>query len=138
MAEAAAEEERPLVLVVDDDPTTRILVRGALEPAGYAVEEAEGGAEAVSSFERSRPDIVLLDVNMPGMDGFAVCAALRARQDGRQVPVMMVTGLDDHDSIHRAYEIGATDFVTKPINLAQLGHRVRYLLRGSRLQQELR
>jgi len=129
---------RDLVLVVDDDPTLRLLAREALEPAGFGVAEAEDGVSAVTVCERLAPDIVLLDVHLPGMDGFGVCTELRKRLDGDPIPVLMMTALDDAESIHRAYEVGATDFITKPINWTLLPHRVRYLLRASRALEELR
>jgi len=122
----------PLVLVVDDDPAVRVLMREFLEQDGFAVEEAADGPPALSAFERLRPDIVLLDVVMPSMDGFAVCTALRKLFGGEHTPIVMVTGLDDIESINRAYEVGATDFITKPINWVILGYRIRYILRASR------
>jgi PAS domain S-box-containing protein len=127
-----------LILVVDDDVTMRLLMRTALEQAGFAVEEAENGVQGLSAFERLRPDLVLLDVMMPEMDGFAVCAALRQLPGGEGKSVLMVTGLDDIDSINRAYEVGATDFLTKPLNWTILGHRVRYMLRASRALEGIR
>ena len=121
-----------LVLVVDDDSTMRLLARMTLEQAGFGVEEAADGRDALAAFERLRPDIVLLDVQMPVLDGFDSCAALRTLAGGELVPVLMMTGLDDSDSINRAYEVGATDFITKPIAWPMLGHRVRYLVRANR------
>ena len=123
---------KPLVLVVDDDISMRLLTRETLEQAGFRVEEAFDGKTGVAAFERLRPDIVLLDVLMPVLDGFGACAALRKLEGGDHAPVLMMTGLDDSDSINRAYEAGATDFITKPIAWPMLGHRVRYLLRANR------
>lgn len=122
---------KPLVLVADDDENMRLLVRESLEPAGFEVDEAENGIEAVAAFDRSRPDIVLLDVMMPEMDGFTACSQLRSRPGGEHVPVIMVTGLDDIESINRAYDVGATDFISKPIKWANLQHHVRYMLRAA-------
>jgi len=124
--------ERPLVLVVEDDDTARFLVRASLEHAGMAVEEAVNGREGVAAFERMRPDLVLMDVLMPEMDGFAACAAIRALPGGELVPVLMMTGLDDVDSIREAYKAGATDFTTKPIHGTILGHRVTFIIRAGR------
>ena len=121
-----------LVLVVDDDSMMRVLARATLEQGGFAVEEANDGHAGVSAFERLRPDIVLLDVLMPVLDGFGACAALRKLEGGDHAPVLMMTALDDSDSINRAYEAGATDFITKPIAWPMLVHRVRYLLRANR------
>ena len=128
---------RPLVLVVDDEATSRLLTREALEQSGLSVTEAEDGGSALSAFESARPDLVLLDVEMPDMDGFAVCRKLRSRPDARYVPIVMLTGRDDIDSINGAYSAGATDFIAKPINWTLLGHRARYILRTSNAVREL-
>src|SRR3989442_10489918 len=91
----------PLVLVIDDDPGMRLLIRETLEPAGFTIEEAEDGVPALAAFEHLRPDVVLLDVNMKDMDGFAVCTAVRKMDGDDGTPVVMVTGLDDVASINR-------------------------------------
>ena len=131
LANARTGADAPLVLVIDDDGMMRMLVRESLESGGFRVEEAEEGESGLVLFESLRPDVVLLDVVMPGMDGFSTCAALRGLIVGARVPVLMMTGLDDTVSVNRAYECGATDFVTKPIAWPILSHRVRYLLRAS-------
>lgn len=127
----------PLVLTVDDDITSRLLTRGALEQAGFSVEEAENGEEALEAFNRLAPDMVVSDVMMPVMDGFTFCSRLRLLPHGKLVPVLMITGLDDVESIQQAYEAGATDFITKPFNWLVLCQRVRYMLRASRLMAQL-
>jgi signal transduction histidine kinase len=131
-------DERAVVLVADDDRTMRLLIRSALEQAGFAVKEVENGEQAVALFPSLRPDLVLLNVLMPAMDGFEACRAIRALPDGEQVPILMVTGLDDTISIKRAYEAGATDFITKRVNWVVLGSRARYMLRASRSFEALR
>jgi len=138
MTDRGIERATPLVLVVDDDLNTRILVRECLEQAGFGVEEAGDGEKGMSLFEEMHPDIVLLDVVMPRVDGFDACAGIRNLEGGGTVPILMMTGLDDEDSINRAYEVGATDFTSKPVNWVILPHRVRYLLRASRAIGELR
>jgi diguanylate cyclase (GGDEF)-like protein/PAS domain S-box-containing protein len=120
------------VLVADDDPMVRLIARESLRHADFEVSEAADGQEALDRFDQLRPDIVMLDVRMPVMDGFSACALLRDHPAGMLTPILMVTGLDDVESIHRAYEAGATDFVAKPINWLILGHRLRYMLRASR------
>jgi DNA-binding response OmpR family regulator len=110
----------------------RLLTVKALQKEGLEVLQAGNGKEALSLFDQSLPDVVILDVMMPVMDGFSVCSEIRRHPRGMLVPVLMVTGLDDIESIRRAYEAGATDFATKPINWLVLGHRVRYMLRASR------
>jgi len=119
------------VLVVDDDPVMRMLMLRMLEQVGLPAIEAENGERAVALFAERSPDLVLLDVDMPGMDGFSVCRAIRAQEQHHAVPVIMVTGGDDLDAVTQAYEDGATDFVSKPINWPILGHRVLYVLRAS-------
>jgi len=124
-------QKDPVILVIDDDMAIRMLMRESLEQGGMRVEEAENGVEALSAFERFHPDVVLMDVNMPKMDGFTACSKLRQIPGGEDATVVMVTGLDDVQSIERAYEVGATDFITKPINWPILNHRVRYLIRAT-------
>src|SRR5213082_517044 len=120
----------PLILIADDDETERFLQRQVLEPAGFEIVEAKSGAAALEAFNEHRPDLVILDVMMPEMSGFEVCQAIRTLPGGRNTPVLMATALDDVDSIERAYRVGATDFIDKPINWPVLPHRVRYLLRA--------
>ena len=125
------------VLLVDDDPMVRMLVKSALVQRGLDVTDVAGGRDALASFRQHRPDIVLLDAMMPDMDGFQVCRELRALPDGEHVPVIMLTGLDDEQSIARAYESGATDFFIKSPLMALLTERIRYLLRTARMREEL-
>ena len=103
MTEEASQKDRPVVLIADDDVTMRLLMRETLEQAGFTVAETEDGVQALSAFVRVRPDIVLLNVLMPKMDGFTTCATLRTLPSGAHTPVLMVTGLDDVESINRAY-----------------------------------
>ena len=138
MSEADLPRERPLVLVADDDASTRLLVRKTLEMAGFDAAECEDGRKAVSEFVRLGPKVVVLDVMMPGMDGFQACAEIRRMPSGGMVPILMLTGLDDVESVNKAYEAGATDFAVKPINWTILGHRVRYMLRASQILDDLR
>jgi diguanylate cyclase (GGDEF)-like protein/PAS domain S-box-containing protein len=138
MNEKPSFRERPLVLVADDDPIVRLMMGKALKQAGFAVETAEDGTAALSAATRCQPDIVLLDVLMPKMDGFVVLSELRKKPEGLHLPVVMVTGLDDTESVRRAYATGATDFITKPIHWPNLGFHVQYLLRAHRTAVELR
>ena len=119
------------ILVVDDDAGGRRLTRATLCKAGFNVIEAADGHLALEQLRAGLPDLVLLDVSMPVMDGFTACEALRRLPGGERVPVVMMTGLDDVESIDRAFLVGATDFITKPINWTILAHRVRYMLRAS-------
>ena len=127
-----------IVLVVDDEPMNRLLVSETLRQAGLRIVEASSGAEALKLFPQCNPQMVLLDVMMPEMNGFEVCRALRALPGGETVPILMLTGLEDLESINQAYESGATDFAAKPINWVLLRQRVRYLLRAGQAMNDLR
>jgi diguanylate cyclase (GGDEF)-like protein/PAS domain S-box-containing protein len=128
----------PKVVVADDDDALRMLISESLSQAGCEVTGVVDGASAIVAFKKIQPDIVLLDVNMPGLDGFATCAELRRLPGGDYIPIVMTTGLDDVDSINRAYEAGATDFITKPITLRILSQRVRYMWRATESARALR
>lgn len=110
----------------------------SLKAEGFTVVEARDGTEAVSLFASRSPDIVILDVLMPGKDGYEVCAELRATSPGATVPILMLTGLDDTASLDHAFEAGATDFSTKPLSSGLLAHRVRYMLRVKESMDALR
>jgi predicted signal transduction protein with EAL and GGDEF domain/DNA-binding response OmpR family regulator len=127
----------PRVLLVDDDEVNLMLTSIALREAGFDVVEAADGAAALRQLEESAPDLVVLDALMPGMDGFETCRALRAMPGYAQVPVLMLTGLDDDASITRAYRAGATDFFVKSTQWSLLAGRLRYMLRASRTRIEL-
>jgi signal transduction histidine kinase len=126
------------ILIVDDDPIVRSLMRATLEVDGYDVIEAGDGDEACSLVEAHRPKLLVADVVMPRMDGFSLVRELRRQADWCYLPILMATGLDDVPSITKAYEAGATDFISKPINWVVLGHRVRYMLRANLAFEELR
>ena len=125
------------VLVADDDGATRYLIRAALEQDAWTVEEAADGTSACASLSRRRPDLVLLDVDMPGMNGFEVCAHLRTLEGGEHLPVLMITGVDDQESVTHAYEAGATDFLSKPFNITVLRQRVQYMYRALEATRDL-
>jgi len=137
MNETRPEDPKPLVLIVDDDEGARLLTEIALTNAEFRVVQAEDGKQALEVFRAERPDIVLLDVSMPVMDGFHACLELRRLPGGESVPVLMLTGHEDISSINRAYEVGATDFLTKSSNWEMVAHRVRYMLRAARAFSEL-
>jgi len=130
--------EAATLLIVDDDPVVRSLMRDSLEDDGFTVIEAENGAEACERCEQAMPALIVVDAVMPIMDGFELCRALRQRPQTAQIPILMATGLDDADSIARAYEAGATDFIAKPLNWLMLSQRIRYMLRAARAFDDLR
>ncbi|MDG4597765.1 MAG: EAL domain-containing protein [Candidatus Contendobacter sp.] len=125
------------ILVVDDDPTIRLLAREILEMKGFVVLEADNGGDALQHFAATGGDLILLDVVMPKLDGFATCQRLRQTSGGLHVPIVMMTGLEDSASIQRAYDVGATDFIVKPIIWSILAQRVRYILRASKALREV-
>jgi putative two-component system response regulator len=117
------------ILVVDDEERNRRLLAAMLEADGYLVLEAADGEQALALARQSAPDLILLDIMMPGMDGFEVARALKADHATRPVPVVMVTALDDRESRLRGLEAGAEEFITKPVDRNELRVRVRNLLR---------
>ncbi|CAI4030666.1 EAL domain-containing protein [Nitrospira tepida] len=129
--------KRPLVLVVDDEPGIQSLIGETLSQAGFEVEAVSTGQEAVTRFPLLKPDLVLMDVLLPGMNGFAACSLLRRLPQAAHVPIVFMTSFEDTESVERAYEAGATDFMSKPFNPLILGHRVRYLLRAGAALREL-
>ena len=130
-------DEGARILVVDDDSATRMLVRRTLERYGYVVDEADNGKVALDMFEQLNPAVVLLNGSMPEMDGFAVCAELQSRPTARNTPILMVTSLDDEGSIARAFEAGASDYITKPVNWVVLRHRLRRVIVESHDQKRI-
>jgi len=138
MAEGACLFESPQetdgmkVLVVDDDAHVRNFYREVMEEIGCLVEEASDGQAAIDCFRANPPDLVLLDLVMPGIDGFETCRILRRMEQGRTVPILVVTGLQETAAIHRAYDAGATDFIAKPVQGALLAYRALFLLRTGR------
>jgi diguanylate cyclase (GGDEF)-like protein len=129
--------KNPIVLVVDDDPSLRMVMVAALKKFGFDVTDADGGRSGLALFNSKKPDIVLLDVMMPDMDGFEVCKKIRNFPDGRYTQILMVTGLEDIESTRRAFDAGANGFVTKPLSPAMLGHRVQYMLRAGNAFREV-
>ncbi|MEH2277743.1 MAG: PleD family two-component system response regulator [Nostoc sp.] len=134
---ANAQESQSLVLIVDDEPFIRLILRHFLEREGYQIAEAQNGIEAINVFKQFHPDIVLLDAIMPDMDGFECCAQLQPLDCSKHTPVLMITGLEDQESVDRAFAVGAMDYVTKPIHWAVLRQRVKRLIQQSQLQQKL-
>ncbi|MBA6414234.1 EAL domain-containing protein [Parahaliea sp. F7430] len=122
---------RSKILVSDDDVNVRLLTRQCLEAEGMTVVEASNGPDTIKVFERERPDLIFLDVEMPGMSGLEVCRRIRQMPMGATIPIMIVTGSDDRESIDKGFEAGATQYKTKPVNWSLLGRDVQYMLRAS-------
>jgi len=131
-------QERAKILVVEDNPVENLLISKMLQNANFEVLSIECGRGVLDSVISYHPDLILLDALMPDIDGFEVCELIRQQPIGEFIPVIMLTGLDDMASIDRAYDVGATDFFTKPINNSMLVHRIRYLLRAREIMDQLR
>lgn len=133
------EEQQPaLVLVVDDDVFMRGMLQNLLRGQGYRVAVAAEGVKALEEFQRCVPDIVLMDAAMPVMDGFKACAELKKMSSGVDVPVIMITALDDEQSVDKAFEVGAVEYITKPVHWAVLRHRVEIILQARQASTALR
>lgn len=126
------------LLIVDDDHPTRMLLRGVLGRQGYQITEAANGLQALQRIAEQRPDLVLLDVMMPELDGYGTCARIRELDADDNLPIIMLTGAEDIAAIDLAFNAGATDFITKPINWPLLTQRVRYALRTGALNRQVR
>jgi diguanylate cyclase (GGDEF)-like protein len=126
------------LLIVDDDALLRGMAASTLVHAGFAVSEASGGDDALARIAERQFDLILLDVMMPGLDGYEICRRIRAMPAGGRVPILMLTGLNDTASIELAYRHGATDFISKPINWTLLSYKVRYALRASAAAEAMR
>jgi signal transduction histidine kinase len=128
----------PKILVVDDNAQNRALAQATLEDEGYEVVLATTGEQGIQAFESERPDCVLLDVRMPGTDGFAVCSSIRGLPRGADTPVIFLTALRDVDTFDRALRAGGDDYLTKPFRPTELVVRVQSALKLSRMSEELR
>ena len=119
----------PLILVVEDDPDHMLLLSNNLKKSGYQIAQAMVSAEALEVFKQSAPDLVLLDAKMPVMDGFETCQRIMEMPGGDQTPIIFMTALEDDASVERAFSVGATDYVVKPIRWPILYARIRNLLK---------
>lgn len=129
--------ERPRILVIDDHPSSRMTAVALLSVEGYDVIEAESGASALAQLHETDPDLILLDVMMPEMDGYEVCRRLKEDEQTRLTPVVFITALDDRRSRLQGIEAGGDDFLTKPYDQLELSARVKSLVRQKRLNEDL-
>jgi signal transduction histidine kinase len=121
-----------IVLIVDDDPTARETLVAMLEGENHDLQLAKDGTQALQMLEQIQPDLILLDVMMPGMDGYEVCRRIRSTAQLAEVPIILLTALDDRDSLVRGIESGADDFLSKPADRRELAARVRTITRLNR------
>ncbi|RZT10371.1 diguanylate cyclase (GGDEF) domain-containing protein [Duganella sp. CF402] len=131
-------DDLPQVLVVDDDRSTRSTLRHTLQRDGFRVEEASDGQQALSMLTRFQPDVILMDAMMPVMDGFTACARMQELPNGADIPVLMITALQDNSSVERAFAAGASDYIPKPIHYAVLSQRVRRIIEANRAEKRIR
>ena len=121
----------PSILLIDDDANVRLIGKKSLEKKGFVVDVSNNGQEALTFLQTHKVDLIVSDVMMPEMDGFILCDLLRGSKHTGSVPIILMTGLNDFDSIEKAYAVGATDFAIKPVNWNILSHRIRYILRAN-------
>lgn len=131
------DQERPIILIAEDDRMTRAMISHILTNDGYRVIEAEDGEECLAAYEKTPPNLVLLDAMMPGMNGFECCAEIKKHPESNYTPVLMITGLEDQTSVDWAFDVGASDYITKPIHWPVLRQRVRIQLERTQLYKQL-
>ena len=137
LRERSADKLDARILVVDDDRGMRVALRNVLEQSGYRIQEAANGEKALALCDRRIPDLVLMDAMMPVMDGFEACTRIRELPGAAQLPILIVTALDDEDSIERAFASGATDYIPKPVHFSVLRRRVGRLLEAGRAERHV-
>ncbi len=125
-----------MILVVDDDEDFRDSLAGFLETQGYVTQEAEGGAQALLLCQERLPDLILLDAEMPGLDGFSLCSQLSKAAKTATIPIIMITGLDDAESVDKAFDAGAEEYITKPVNWSVLRLRIHRIIERKKLQAQ--
>ncbi len=132
-----SDSQQPKVLVVDDHPSSRMTAVALLSVEGYQVLEADSGLAALECVARTNPDLILLDVMMPGMDGYEVCRRLKVDEQTRLIPIVFITALNDRRSRIMGIEAGGDDFLTKPFDRLELSARVKSLVHQKRLNEDL-
>ncbi len=131
------DSDQPKVLIIDDHPSSRMTAVALLSVEGYNVLEADSGPPGLKCVLETNPDVILLDVMMPGMDGFEVCRRLKENEQTRLIPVVFITALNDKRSRIMGIEAGGDDFLSKPFDRLELSARVKSLIRQKRLNEDL-
>ncbi len=129
---------KPRILIVDDDETNRVLLTAKLERVGYEVEQAVNGLQALEKTSAFHPDLILMDIMMPVMDGYEVLRRLKSGESTRYIPVVLITGKSEVEDKVMGFEVGAEDYISKPYSLQEVAARVKSLLRMRALQTRLR
>ena len=136
--EVRANEQIDRILIADDDRSMRLALMNVLDSDGYNLHEVENGQEALDYCSKNMPDLVLLDAMMPQMDGFDACEKIRMLENGSHIPILIVTALDDEESVERAFKVGATDYLPKPVHFAVLRQRISRLLHAASVERHVR
>jgi DNA-binding response OmpR family regulator len=131
-------EKSYVVLIVDDDDDVRELLRVELELEGYTTVTASNGAEAISTIHRISPDVILMDVLMPKMNGIEATEIIKQDEVTKHIPILMITVVDNQEDIIKGLEAGATDYITKPFFLPELKARLNAIIRYKRLYDEIK
>lgn len=137
MRHTKTERDKPLILIADDDITVRLLASEYLQASGFEVVEAEDGAQALDDFVHFEPDAVVLDVQMPLLNGFETCTAIKSMPEGANTPILMMTALEDVGAIDNAYRAGANEFTAKPVNWTVESHRLRNMIHAAESVKEI-
>ena len=131
-------EELEKILIADDDRSMRLALMNVLDSDGYQLHEVTNGLEALQFCKREMPNLVLLDAMMPEMDGFDACQKIRELESTNHIPILIVTALDDEESVERAFKVGATDYLPKPVHFAVLRQRISRLLHAASVERHVR
>ena len=131
-------EQVDRILIADDDRSMRLALMNVLDSDGYELYEVENGKQALEYCRKNMPDLVLLDAMMPEMDGFTACKEIRALENGRHIPILIVTALDDEESVEKAFKVGTTDYLPKPVHFAVLRQRISRLLHAASVERHVR
>ena len=137
---AASQDERkvPLIMVVDDDRFSRSIISKIIEEAGYSVVQTCDGNEANNLYQYLKPDVILMDGEMPVMDGISCCTLIKQQPGAEEVPILFVTSHSEAEFVERAFAAGAEDFITKPINSAILRRRLQRVMENKRATEKFR